>query len=126
MIKKIDVIAVDLDGTVWNDNFPDYDEPYEDAIDVINEFIDRGIEVIIWTSRDIENALKGVFMLVDKYGLNPNVKINEHANIYLGKYDKRSNKIAADVYIDDRAYGAPDFSEKGAWKKIREEILANE
>lgn len=112
------VIAIDLDSTIWTEDFPNLGVPYPDAIETINDMIKAGFEIVIWTSRDIENANKSIYHLIDEYGLNPNVKINVHSNIFLGIYDKRSVKIAADIYIDDKAYGAPKSFEH-EWKNIR-------
>lgn len=126
------VIAIDLDGTVWkstkedgSDIFPEPGEPFENAIKTINAMIIAGYEIIIWTARDYaEQAMQCKKRLLER-GLNPNFKWNWYSNYSNASYivDKTSSKkVDADVFIDDKAYGAPIYSEE-VWATIFTEFI---
>lgn len=120
-IIKFRVIAIDLDNTIWTEEFPNMGIPFPNAIETINEFIENKIEVVIWSARHYENIKECVYYLIDVYDLNPNVKVNIHSNIFVGLYDYSSPKVSADLYLDDKALNAPDFSKD--WIKIRDYVL---
>ena len=80
------VIAIDLDGTIWKEEYPDCSVPFDGAIECINDMIRSGYEVIIWTARGGDNLNTVKRALIDEYGLNPNVKFNEHSNWFTSIY----------------------------------------
>ena len=96
------VIAIDLDGTIWKEEYPDCSVPFDGAIECINDMIRSGYEVIIWTARGGDNLNIVKRVLIDEYGLNPNVKFNEHSNWFTSIYPIGSPKVNASVYFDDK------------------------
>ena len=115
------VIAIDLDGTIWNEDYPNTGVPFPNAIETINAMVSEGYEIIIWTARDNENLMFCKKELIDIFELNPNVKFNQHSNYFTSIYKISSPKVNASIYLDDKSYNAPDYSTY--WSKLREEFI---
>ena len=99
------IIAVDFDGILCTDKFPEIGEPNYKIISSIRQLMDLGCEVILWTSRVDEPLEKAIAWCIDR-GLNFTA-VNEDApsNLrqYKGVYESVPRKIYADVYIDDHS-----------------------
>lgn len=118
------IIAIDMDNTIWTENYPHFGEVYPHAIEVINDMVDAGYEVIIWTSRGGSNMDECRQHLINEYGLRSDIKWNEHSPFYTSQYEIQSPKIAASIYIDDRSFNAPVY--KNYWPMIRQYFIHNE
>lgn len=103
-------VAIDFDNTITEgDSFPELGTLKYFAIETMNAMLKAGYNIHIWSSRP-ESQQESILEFLTEEGLDTtNVKINEHFPHYLGKYSERSSKIYADVYIEDRAYGAPEI-----------------
>ncbi|WP_372712959.1 HAD hydrolase family protein [Ilyobacter sp.] len=113
------IVAIDFDGTIVDSSFPDIGEIKPNAERVIKRLFGEGHKIIIWTCRPVNN--KGMEEM--KKWLNfkdiPYHKINENID---GIKITTSNKVFADVYIDDMDVHC---REKGVdWYRI-EEIFEN-
>ena len=101
------IIAVDFDGILCEDQFPDIGPPIEHNIDLIKLLIKRGHEVILWTCR-VERPLLDAIKWCEDRGITF-CAINENAPSNLAKYrhwyDQHPRKVYADVYIDDHGVG---------------------
>ena len=126
--KTHPVIAIDLDDTIWAATtsgthiFPNPGVPFNNAV---NQMIATGYEVIIWTARDSENQAKECKKALLAAGINPNFKWNYYSNHANSEYiinKASSRKIDANVFFDDRAYGAPIYSEE-VWDSIYQEFF---
>lgn len=120
------VIAIDFDGTIVQDKFPNIGELNPNAIETINAMVEDGYEIIIWTARgDLFLLNARDFLLENGLIINPEkgkrIKFNQHADYMLERYDTQGIKIGASFYIDDKGYGAPDF--KTHWSVIKKEFL---
>lgn len=103
------ILAVDFDGTIVENKFPFIGELLPNAKEVINRFVeDYGCDVIVWTCRT-GKSLEETRSFLDKAGVKYS-KINENSERVPFT---TSNKIYADLYIDDKAI----FSEID-WLKI--------
>lgn len=129
--KMHPVIAIDLDDTIWAATtsgthiFPNPGVPFNNAVKTINQMIATGYEVIIWTARDSENQAKECKKALLAAGINPNFKWNYYSNHANSEYvinKASSRKIDANVFFDDRAYGAPIYSEE-VWDSIYQEFF---
>ena len=98
------IIAVDFDGILCENAFPQIGRPYYDVISFTRQLIDEGHEVILWTSRTGERLTEAVDWCGDR-GLHfCAVNGNAPSNLaqYSGEYPTPSPKVYADLYLDDR------------------------
>lgn len=97
------IIAVDFDGILCENKFPDIGAPEHDMILMIRQLMDQDHEVILWTSRtdqELENAVEwcknhGLYFTA----INDNAPSNKEK--YEHMYPNGTRKVYADVYIDD-------------------------
>lgn len=117
-VKKSIAIAIDFDGTcVTNENFPGVGEDIG-AVPILKEIKDKGNKLILWTVRDdisLANALRW---------FDENEIKLDGVNKYKGGKSSSSPKLNADIFIDDKALGAPLISPKDKkpyinWSKVR-------
>lgn len=103
------VIAVDFDGTLFEDKFPDIGEPIVEVIELIKRYIADGHVVILWTCR-VEDRLREAVAKCEEYGIQFS-HVNENSCDNLARYGTDCRKIAADIYLDDKAFN-PDTLRK--------------
>ncbi len=111
------IIAIDFDGTIVEDCFPEVGKMIPGAKEVINELYAEGNKIIIWTSRSGIALARAIEWLV-KSGIRYH-HINESCPDNLKEYGgKDTRKVFADIYIDDKGLInlPPD------WYEIREMI----
>ena len=97
-------IAVDFDGTIVENRYPDIGRERAFSVLVLKKLIAEGNEVILWTSRS------GIFLNyavewcnsngLTFYAVNSNQRNCCNPHQFHG-----SRKIRADIYIDDRNLG---------------------
>lgn len=98
---KHDVIAVDFDGTLCKNAWPNIGEPYPETIEWVKKLRNNGQKLILWTCRDGMALVDAIVWCAD-YGLffdAVNDNLEEHKSIFGGN----SRKILADFYIDDKS-----------------------
>jgi len=102
------LIAIDFDGTLCENAWPNVGAPKWDVINKIKEMQEQGHEFILWTCR--ENAdLIPVFKFLSEVGLTFRW-INSNAEYRVKQFDdKDCRKIGADYYVDDKALSINDF-----------------
>lgn len=97
------IVAIDFDGILCENVFPDIGKPNYKIISQVRQLIDLGVEVILWTSR-ADDRLAEAVAWCDDYGLRF-VAVNENApsNIeqYKNEHPNGTRKVYADYYIDD-------------------------
>ena len=97
------IIAVDFDGVLCENQFPEIGPPRYSTISAIRELIDHGHEVVLWTSRNGQELKNAVKWCHDR-GLHfcaVNEPAPSNAEAYEGMYEVPTRKIYADIYIDD-------------------------
>ena len=117
------VVAVDMDNTIWTEDFPNVGVPFPHAIQTVNKMLEVGYEVILWTARGGDN-LDVCLAELERLGLDinhPMFTVNDHAKYNTDRYPVQSPKANSHVYLDDKAYGAPDFSRH--WHILHEEFI---
>lgn len=95
------IIAVDFDGTLCKNKWPDIGEPNYRLIDYLIDEQKSGSKVILWTCRCgkyIDNAIGWC----KDHGLYFDA-VNSNLNEHMESFESDSRKIFAHVYIDDRA-----------------------
>ena len=120
------VVAVDMDNTIWTEDFPNVGVPFPHAIQTVNKMLEVGYEVILWTARGGDNLDVCVAEL-ERLGLDinhPMFKVNDHAKYNTDRYPVQSPKVNCSVLLDNVAYGAPDYSKH--WHILYEEFIGEE
>lgn len=95
------IMAVDFDGTLVSDRFPDIGEERKQFCDVIRTLQRLGVKSILWTSRT-GSALREAIEWCEEHDLHFDT-VNENLPEVIelvGGVDTR--KVYADVYFDDR------------------------
>lgn len=99
------IIAVDFDGVLVRDEFPDIGKKNEEMVRAIKKLIEQGHEVILWTCR-VDTELQNAVEWCKKNGLKF-AAINDNAPSNKKKYEKKypngTRKVYADYYIDDHS-----------------------
>ena len=98
------IIAIDFDGTICQNEYPDIGDPMPLAIESIKKLKERGHDLILWTCRQgdlLDNAVRWC----EEHGI-PFDLVNEHEPNNLKAFDGvAGNKVFANIYIDDRNLG---------------------
>lgn len=97
------IVAVDFDGVLCENRFPDIGPPKYEVITLIRQLIYTGCEVVLWTVRNGAELDNAVVWCKD-YELHfcaINAPAPSNAAEYDGRYPSQSRKIYADIYIDD-------------------------
>lgn len=97
------IIAVDFDGVLCENRFPEIGPPQYEVISLIRQLIDVGHEVVLWTTRNGDELSAAVEWCADRglHFCNINGPAPSNEAEYRDKYPTQSRKIYADVYIDD-------------------------
>lgn len=103
------IYAIDFDGTIVEDDFPDIGSLKEDAKSFINKVREKGDKWILWTVRTKEHLIDALRFLDENNLLPDTVNTNVPEAIeFLGE---DSRKIYADYYIDDKSSGGLKWPE---------------
>lgn len=102
MGKKI-VIAVDFDGVVVENKYPEIGNYNREIIEWICFLQRMGNTIILYTCRSGEDLRKAV-LACQEIGFHPDY-VNENALELIDLYGADCRKISAHVYIDDRHLG---------------------
>lgn len=95
------IIAVDFDGTLCEDKYPDIGAPITSVIAYIKERKAAGDIIILWTCR-VGQYLDNAVEWCKQQGITFDY-INQNAPEKIGRYGGDTRKISADEYIDDKA-----------------------
>lgn len=104
-------IAVDFDGTIVEDRYPDIGEERPFATDTLRMLIKERHRLILWSVREGERLQEAVDWChergVDFWAVNRDYPEEE-----IDKNNHFSRKIKADYFIDDRGIaGLPDWGQ---------------
>lgn len=99
--KKL-TIAVDFDGTLVEEKYPEIGKEKEDAFEVLIRLHNDGHRLLLWTYRHGRTLTEAIEFCrqkgVEFYAINKNFPEEE--------YDTSvPRKLLADIYIDDRNIG---------------------
>ena len=93
------VIAVDFDGTLCENKWPDIGEPNEELIQHLKDERRKGSKIILWTCRTDER-LENALAWCEERGLKFD-SVNENIPEAVEMYGEDTRKIFAHEYIDD-------------------------
>ena len=94
------IVAVDFDGILCQDKFPEIGEPNYDMVSFVRRLQDSGIETILWTSR-VDDRLAEAIAWCEDRGLHF-ASINDNTPSNKEQYGTNPRKVYADIYMDDR------------------------
>ena len=96
------IYAVDFDGLLFKEEWPNIGEPYLDRIGKFKELREAGNKLILWTCREGE-LLQNAITACAEYGLFFDAH-NENLPERKALYGNDCRKIGADFYADDKNY----------------------
>ena len=96
------IIAVDFDGTLCKHKFPKIGSPNIELINMLKRWKREGHKIILWTCRNGEYLVDAVSWCA-KFGLYFDT-VNDNVQEVKDNFVQLSNKVYADIYIDDRNY----------------------
>lgn len=112
-IKRPFVIAIDFDGTVCEDRYPEIGNEFGPAIEYLTRHLPKNTRLILHTMREGDSLEAALRWLADRgiiiwsANKNPLYPWSECRKVY------------ADVYIDDRMAASFRFGEYSSWRKIQ-------
>jgi hypothetical protein len=95
------IIAVDFDGTLCADRFPEIGAPNELIIGWLKMIRREGHKLILWTCRVDERLREAVRWCAD-LGLYFDT-VNDNIPENVAQYGTNPRKVFADLYIDDKS-----------------------
>ena len=110
------ILAVDYDGTLVADVFPEKGSFNKDVVNKVKEFKDDGAEIVLWTCREGASLSEAIGRCY-KEGIEFDA-VNENSPFELTYIEKlkaeqgdvlAQRKIYADLYVDDKSPGSIDF-----------------
>jgi len=96
------IISCDFDGTLCEHRFPNIGSPNMEVINFVKKLRSQGHQIILWTCRD-GIYLKEAVRWCKGYGLYFDA-VNDNLPAIKQNFTELSNKVYADIYIDDRNY----------------------
>lgn len=114
---KYKYIAIDFDGTIVEDRFPDIGPLLPAAKETMQRIKKEGGEITIWTCREGESLQAARSFLIKEQ--IPFDYLNRNHPALIQRFNNDCRKIGADLYIDDKAmFQAID------WNDIAEHLFA--
>jgi len=93
-------LAIDFDGTCTDNAWPDIGQDVPGAVEALHELSAQGHQLILWTCREGQTLDEAVQWFADRQ--IDLAGVNEAPGQTPGQ-----RKVWADIYIDDKAAGAP-------------------
>ena len=93
------IIAVDFDGTLCENAWPDIGKPNVALIDFLKQRRKQGDWLILWTMREGWALLNAIYWC-DEHGLQFDA-VNDNLNELKEQYHNNPRKVFANWYIDD-------------------------
>lgn len=95
------IIAVDFDGTLCEDKWPEIGEPNQKVIDYIQKQYFSGAKIILWTCREGQDLVNALVWCM-RQGLIFDA-VNENLPEIIDEFGSDRRKIFAHEYLDDKA-----------------------
>ena len=100
-------LAVDFDGTIVSDKFPEIGEPNLEFIEWLKKCKENGCRLVLWTCRNntcpsCPNVLTEAVEFCRSLGLIFDA-VNENLPEVQEKWKGDTRKVMVDYYIDDKA-----------------------
>lgn len=96
-------IAVDFDGTLCENVWPEIGPVKTDIMEIIKQLQSEGFQIVLWTCRT-DDKLNAAVDFCTEHGLIILVA-NDNPKYLQGLYNNNPRKLGADMFIDDRNCG---------------------
>ena len=110
--RNYTIYAVDFDGTLCEDAWPDIGKPNYMLIQILKALRKKGDKVILWTCR-MDDRLDEAIAWCKEQDLEFDT-VNENLPEIIGQFGTESRKVFADVYIDDKVI-SPNLKFSEVW-----------
>ena len=110
------VIAISFDSTIVHNDYPKISDFLPNSIEVINYLFERGHDIIIESTRDVEYE-KQIMSFLKYYNVKFD-RINQNSPRYIKKYND-SRKIYCDIRIDSTSF----FTKRDIYLEGKEVVL---
>lgn len=118
------IIAVDFDGVIVKDAFPEIGDPNWRIVTALWRLKHTEHELVLWTCR-VGDRLKEALQWCKDHDLEF-TSINEATPSNLQEFGTDPRKVYADIYIDDKALGfGPDIAGRKLESLIQQEENKN-
>lgn len=94
------IIAVDFDGTLCRERYPEIGAANQPVIDWLILERNRGAKLILWTCREKETLNAALSWCADR-GLYFDA-VNDNLQLMKDRFGNNPRKVFADVYVDDK------------------------
>lgn len=94
------IYAIDFDGTLCDNKYPEIGEPKEDVIRAVKYAQESGVKFILWTCREGEKLQQAVEWCAE-HGITFDA-VNDNLPEINEQFGNNCRKVFADWYIDDR------------------------
>lgn len=95
------IVAVDFDGTLVRDNFPEIGVELNSTCNTIRQAQKLGIKTILWTSRTGEH-LEAAIKWCEEHNLHFDA-VNQNIAEVIALTGQDTRKVYANAYIDDKS-----------------------
>lgn len=102
------VLAVDFDGTLCEERYPDIGAPKTEVINKVLEYKAAGWDTVLFTNREGKDLIKAL-LFCRKYGLHFNA-VNDSTEEWKLYYNNNPRKIGFTLFVDDKSVSPSDFS----------------
>lgn len=99
--KDDDIIAVDFDGTLCTNAWPEVGDPIEPVIEYVKYRQSKGARLILWTNR-VGKPLEDAVAWCAEHGIILSA-VNDNLPEIVESFGSNCRKIFANEYLDDRA-----------------------
>ena len=111
------IVAIDFDGTLVEDQFPEIGEPIKVMFRLCKQLKAMGVKLILWTSRDNDSPERNLDAAVDfcaDQGLTFDA-VNRNIPEVIAMFHNDTRKVYADLYLDDKA--VPPWQDPAYWSR---------
>lgn len=119
---KNKIIAVDFDGTLCENKWPEIGEPNKEVISYLKEQKEAGTKIILWTCRT-GKLLDAAVLWCDKYHQLQFDMVNRNIQEAVKEFGEDTRKVFADEYIDDKMCNSFKLPYVKLTKGITDEVI---
>ena len=110
--RNYTIYAVDFDGTLCEDAWPDIGKPNYILIQILKTLREKGDKFILWTCRTADRLDEAIAWCKEQ-GLEFDAG-NENLPEIIGQFGTESRKVFADIYVDDKVI-SPNLKFSEVW-----------